>query len=57
MANLKLEGMPPYLSEIKVQDKTLYRVRIGPIESKQKAEQQLQDVENNFRLKGAILPP
>jgi len=57
MANLKLKGMPAYLSEIKVQDKTLYRVRIGPIESKQKAEQQLQDVEKNFRLKGAILPP
>jgi DedD protein len=57
MANLKLKGMPAYLSEIKVQDKTLYRVRIGPIESKAAAEQQLQDVEKNFRLKGAILPP
>lgn len=57
MANLKLKGMPAYLSEIKVQDKTLYRVRIGPIENKQKAEQQLREVENNFRLKGAILPP
>lgn len=57
MANLRLKGMPAYLSEIKVQDKTLYRVRIGPIESKQKAEQQLRDVESNFKLKGAILPP
>ncbi len=57
MANLKLKGMPAYLSEIKVQDKTLYRVRIGPIESKQKAEQQLREVEANFKLKGAILPP
>lgn len=57
MANLKLKGMPAYLSEIRVQDKTLYRVRIGPIESKQKAEQQLKDVESNFKLKGAIIPP
>jgi DedD protein len=57
MANLRLKGMSAYLSEIKVQDKTLYRVRIGPIESKQKAEQQLRDVETNFKLKGAIIPP
>ena len=57
MANLKLKGMSAYLSEIRVQDKTLYRVRIGPIESKQKAEQQLKDVESNFKLKGAIIPP
>jgi cell division septation protein DedD len=57
MSDLTQKGMPAYLSEIKVQDKTLYRVRIGPIESKQKAEQQLRDVEANFKLKGAILPP
>ena len=57
MANLKLSGMPAYLSEIKVQDKTLYRVRIGPVATKEKAEQQLQTVEKNFKLKGAILPP
>jgi len=57
MANLKLSGMPAYLSEIKVQDKTLYRVRIGPVATKEKAEQQLQTVEKKFKLKGAILPP
>lgn len=57
MANLKLSGMPAYLSEIKVQDKTLYRVRIGPVATRQKAEQQLKTVEQNFKLKGAILPP
>ncbi|MEJ2309338.1 MAG: SPOR domain-containing protein [Gammaproteobacteria bacterium] len=57
MADLKLNGMNAYISEVQVADKTLYRVRIGPLENKQSAEQQLQLVEKNFKLKGTILAP
>jgi DedD protein len=57
MADLKLNGMNAYISEVQVADKTLYRVRIGPLENKQSAEQQLQLVEKNFKLKGTILSP
>ena len=57
MADLKLNGMNAYISEVQVADKTLYRVRIGPLENKQSAEQQLQLVEKQFKLKGTILSP
>ena len=57
MANLKLNGMEAYISEVQVADKILYRVRIGPLASKESAEQQLQLVEKHFKLKGNILPP
>ena len=57
MADLKLNGMNAYISEVQVADKTLYRVRIGPLENRQSAEQQLQLVEKQFKLKGSILSP
>jgi DedD protein len=57
MANLKLNGMDAYISEVQVADKTLYRVRVGPLANKQKAEQQLELVEKHFKLKGKILSP
>ena len=48
-------GMNAYIEELRVQDKTLYLVRVGPFSSKNKAQQHLKKVEKEFNLKGRVM--
>ncbi|HBH34899.1 MAG TPA: hypothetical protein DDW45_00330 [Gammaproteobacteria bacterium] len=47
-------GMNPYVQEIRVDEKRLYLVRIGPFSSKSKAQQHLKKVEKKTGHKGMV---
>ncbi|MEN8214433.1 MAG: SPOR domain-containing protein [Pseudomonadota bacterium] len=48
------EGMSPYIEEIRVDEKRLYLVRLGPFSSKSKAQQNLNKVEKKTGHKGMV---
>ena len=53
--NISKIGLLAYIEEIDVQGKALYRVRVGPFDSKSKAQQHLKMVEKEFDLKGRVI--
>lgn len=52
---LKKGGRTAFIEKIDVSGKTLYRVRVGPMESREAADKELAAIEKEFNLKGKVI--
>ncbi|OOY76007.1 SPOR domain-containing protein [Solemya velum gill symbiont] len=48
-------GRSAFIEPIEVKGKTLYRVRVGPLEKRTEADRQLAIIEKEFQLKGKVI--